>query len=586
MAQPETLYFDIYRDGELIRTEQNSGKAIKIGSHPKTHLHLEDGDVSRLHAVIQKNDEGVSVLDLGSGRGTYVNGDRVTEQQIAHNDVVRVGNTEIHVFFRDERKAAEEAAAVARATHASTQRARDEVLYARRFLSKPAKSDGSVEIAMLFNDFVMAEELFRPPETVTIGAAPINTFPIEHDSIPGESFALVDASGGEPVLKLAPKMSGEVYVGSERTPIREAAMRGGIPLTQDTRARVVVGDVVFFIHRSVKPAIALPVRRQALAPLYFMLLSAGLHAILLGLILFLPPGMGSLSLDGFGNQDRFVQILIEDVEPEPEPEPEVDEGEEEEDQEQQLEEGEEGRAGDEREEDDTNLRMAVEGDLDANDDIELARALADEAVQDRGALQVLNQAGPTSLFGGQANGYDAVMAIGSVSGTDIGASYGTRGLGAYGGGYSGGGRQLAGIGRGAVALRGRSSGQDSNLGRNIRTVRDRETRQPTVSVGTPNINGQLDREIIQRVIRENRRGVVACYNQELQRDPDLEGRVVVAFVIAPSGQVAGASIRESTLNSPSVEDCVARRFRQMRFPEPRGGGTVNVNYPFTFAAGD
>ena len=90
-------------------------------------------------------------------------------------------------------------------------------------------------------------------------------------------------------------------------------------------------------------------QRQALAPLYFMLLSAGLHAILLGLILFLPPGMGSLALDGFGNQDRFVQILIEDVEPEPEPEAEVDEGDEE--QEEELEEGEEGRAGDEREED-------------------------------------------------------------------------------------------------------------------------------------------------------------------------------------------------------------------------------------------
>ena len=584
MALPETLFFDIYRDGELVRSEQNSGKAIKVGSHPKTHLHLEDGEVSRLHAVIQKNEDGISVLDLGSGRGTYVNGERVTEQQLAHGDVVKVGATEIHVFFRDEKKAAAEAAAVARAIDATTQRARDEVLYARRFLAKPSASDGSVEVAMLYHDFVMAEELFHPPQTVTIGPAEGNTFTIEHDAIPSESFALIDTSGGEPVLKLAPKMSGEVYVGSERKSLKEAAKQGGIPLTQDTRARVVIGEIVFFIHRSVRPALALPVQRQALAPLYFMLLSAGLHAILLGLILFLPPGMGSLALDGFGNQDRFVQILIEDVEPEPEPEAEVDEGEEE--QEEELEEGEEGRAGDEREEDEPDRRMAVEGDLSPDQDVELARALANEAVQERGALQVLNQAGPASLFGGQANGYDAVMAIGSVSGSEIGASYGTRGLGAYGGGYSGGGRQLAGIGRGAVALRGRSSGQDSNLGRNIRQVRDRETRQPTVSVGTPNISGQLDREIIQRVIRENRRGVVACYNAELQRDPDLEGRVVVSFVIAPSGAVAGATIRESTLGSSAVEDCVARRFRQMRFPEPRGGGTVNVNYPFTFAAGD
>ena len=295
------------------------------------------------------------------------------------------------MFFRDEEGGDEAAAVAATDDHAAC---RDEVLYAR-FLAKPSASDGSSSAC---SRLVMAE-LFHPPQTVTIG--PAGGVHVEHDAILGGVRADRHL-GGEPVIKLAPKMSGEVYVGSERKSLNEAAKQGGIPLTQDTRARVVIGEIVFFIHRSVRPALALPVQRQALAPLYFMLLSAGLHAILLGLILFLPPGMGSLALDGFGNQDRFVQILIEDVEPEPEPEAEVDEGDEE--QEEEVEEGEEGRAGDEREEDEPDRRMAVEGDLSPDQDVELARALANEAVQERGALQVLNQAGPASLFGGQAYG--------------------------------------------------------------------------------------------------------------------------------------------------------------------------------------
>jgi hypothetical protein len=35
--------------------------------------------------------------------------------------------------------------------------------------------------------------------------------------------------------------------------------------------------------------------------------------------------------------------------------------------------------------------------------------------------------------------------------------------------------------------------------------------------------------------------------------------------------------------SPDVEACLVSRVRQFRFPEPRGGGIVRVNYPFRFA---
>src|SRR5690606_26082799 len=95
-------------------------------------------------------------------------------------------------------------------------------------------------------------------------------------------------------------------------------------------------------------------------------------------------------------QDRFVQLLVEDVEPEPEEVEEIDDGE---DEEEQLAEGDEGRAGEETAEDEP-ARMAIEGDLPEGE-MELARQEAMVEVQDRGALAVLNQQtmGPSSLFG-------------------------------------------------------------------------------------------------------------------------------------------------------------------------------------------
>ena len=597
MAIPPVLFFELYRDGQRIRTDQSAQTAIKIGSHAKSHLHVDDPDVGRVHAVVEKSAQGIFIIDLGSGRGTFVNGERVNKKQLQHRDRIKLGGTEIVLLTHDEKAVA---AAARRRKHAidpRTNRPRDEVLYSRRFLAKPMKTDGAVEIAMLFRDFVMAEELYRPPKTVTIGDSKTADFPVGHGSFEG-NFPLIECSGGEPTLNFAPGMEGELYIGSERFTLEEAieagkARRSGsqasVTLTEETRAKIVLGDVKFFVHRSTRPAVVLPARKGAGTPLLFFLFSAGLHALLLLLIMFLPPGIGGLAFDSFGANDRFVQILIQDAEPEEEfEEDDGDDGDDGDDEEEEeLAEEEEGRAGDEEAEDE-DLRMAIEGDLPEGE-LELMRQEAMDAVQDRGALAVLNQApaGPTSLFGGTASGYDAVTAIGAVQGDGVGASYGTRGLGAYGGGISGGGRHTGrALGAGSMAL-GRSGGGGSDSARRgaMTSLSDREARQPTVQMERPEISGQLDREIIQRVIREHRREIRACYEGELQRDPDLEGRVVVGFVISSDGQVAGSRIAESTLSNSAVEDCVARRVRQWRFPEPRGGGTVNVNYPFVFSPG-
>ena len=106
---------------------------------------------------------------------------------------------------------------------------------------------------------------------------------------------------------------------------------------------------------------------------------------------------------------------------------------------------------------------------------------------------------------------------------------------------------------------------------------------PTVSLGAPGGQSQaLDPAIIRRHVRRNIDKIQLCYEQELPGDPKLAGKVNVRFTIGADGKV----IQASAAGMPTVEDCVAAVISTIQFPPPRGGGIVNVNYPFIFQQAD
>jgi outer membrane biosynthesis protein TonB len=74
-----------------------------------------------------------------------------------------------------------------------------------------------------------------------------------------------------------------------------------------------------------------------------------------------------------------------------------------------------------------------------------------------------------------------------------------------------------------------------------------------------------------------------CYEQGLERRPELRGRVTTRFVIARDGSVAVAAAvaAESDLPDEAVVACVVRAFGALSFPEP-AGGLVTVEYPYVF----
>ncbi len=98
------------------------------------------------------------------------------------------------------------------------------------------------------------------------------------------------------------------------------------------------------------------------------------------------------------------------------------------------------------------------------------------------------------------------------------------------------------------------------------------------------IEGGLDREVIAAIIKESLGQIRYCYERHLSANPDLSGKVQVKFTIGATGMVTAQEIGTTTLKNAMVEGCILRRVARWKFPQPKGGTSVVVTYPFLFKA--
>ncbi len=91
------LTFKIYQRGQLVRTETLNQDVVKVGRLSSAHLRLDDESVSRMHAYIRVQDGEVFISDLGSARGTIVNGQKVEKARLNNGDEILLGETRIVV---------------------------------------------------------------------------------------------------------------------------------------------------------------------------------------------------------------------------------------------------------------------------------------------------------------------------------------------------------------------------------------------------------------------------------------------------------------------------------------------------------
>jgi len=81
---------------EGVRRVELEGGRLSVGKGDRNDIVLDDATVSRLHAALERFDEGWCVTDLGSSNGTYVNGDRIWGlHRLRHGDEVRIGRSRL-----------------------------------------------------------------------------------------------------------------------------------------------------------------------------------------------------------------------------------------------------------------------------------------------------------------------------------------------------------------------------------------------------------------------------------------------------------------------------------------------------------
>jgi TonB family protein len=311
-------------------------------------------------------------------------------------------------------------------------------------------------------------------------------------------------------------------------------------------------------------------------------LSALLHIMFVLIAMVIPPGAAHLELDDVSQRDRFVSIAQpakQDEEDLPDiaaQKPDEASGGEA----SAKHSGEEGAAGS-PDASQTDKRMAIEGPPD-NVEPQIARQRDEQIARSAGVFQ-----NNSSLWSGQASetiGSEALDELGKLDGTTVGASSGAFGWGVSDGGRGNDGDEES-FGMHNIDTSGKAGpGEEGDdYGKDEGDLGPKEELLPEVIPDPPEVDGPLDKEIIQRVVRRHRRELAFCYQSQLQQDRSLEGRIVMKFTISGNGQVISAMTETSTMNNIAVESCLARKIRRWTFPAPSTGALVTVNYPFRFS---
>lgn len=228
---------------------------------------------------------------------------------------------------------------------------------------------------------------------------------------------------------------------------------------------------------------------------------------------------------------------------------------------------------------DSAMRAGGEKGVTVHHPSPMPQGVSNLAVGAASAAGVLGILHAGSLGGASALGQDSAEAMGGLVGTEVGDAYGAGGMGLVGSGRGGGGPGGGTIGLGVLGPIGRGSS-----GSRAGTLSGRRGETPTVLLGTSEVRGWLNRDLIMRIIRRHLPEVRFCYERELIRSAELEGRLIIQLTVGGDGAVIASIVKSSTLGNPLVEQCIANAIRRWDFPKPQGGIVV-ITTPFVLKSG-
>ncbi len=428
-----------------------------------------------------------------------------------------------------------------------------------------------------------------------IGTDAQNEFPTTES--PAASFALIAPRGDDFVFNYSQGMEGEMQVDGQSISLAELQQQGRatpsstapggleVAIPQKARIRVKSGNATFLVTSVPQPKrhpVPLFAALEA-AVLLFFAGSAVAHFGFVFLLWSVPPDQDTALTDMAVNEDTSnkAQTISQEDPPPPEPE-EEEEGEDESGgtgTAMMLEEGKMGKKDSDRAEGQFKMKKTA-------DQEQLARQQAIEQARTAGVLgsAALTQGGNFASITGTgdiSSGFDDLDIQGGLLGNEPGEMAGGFGFGRSGFGPGGGGTGWGTIGTGRYGTIGHGSGTGSGygVGSGRGGMRGRQSSVPQVRIGQPQSVGDLDKAIIRRYIKRNIQKITYCYEKQLLARPGLEGTVGTQFFISPNGTVASSAAKGV---DDEVASCVAAVIKAIEFPKPKGGGGVQVNYPFNF----
>lgn len=399
--------------------------------------------------------------------------------------------------------------------------------------------------------------------------------------LPEDGYKMFEWQGSQYVAHISDKWSGFVDMGEERLTFPELIARGKataygpgqytVALDDDMRLVADLGDDTVVLAQMVPASkkVVSAITDNMDYPFLGIMSFMTFLGVVLGIYLMTappPPENEVMEIP-----DRFVDLLLQQPEPEqpkkdnkPEANPDAGEG--------AKAKKEEGKVGKK----DAKMKQAKGNKVEMQQ-----QQLDKEIAEDAGVLGALREGGELDgVFGSSNLNSDLTGGIGGLIGAK-GTQIGSGGLGSRGSGLGGGGTAE---GLGGLGTKGRGSGA-SGYGSGGGNFGAKGEGGIGRIGGDPIILGALDKSLIDAVIKRHMNQIRYCYQRELTKSPDLSGKITVKFVIAKDGSVSKAEIKSSSMGSPTVESCIADRFRRFQFPEPKGGGIVIVSYPFIFSPG-
>jgi hypothetical protein len=470
----------------------------------------------------------------------------------------------------------------------------------------------TLEVALVHGDAILSVRTYERATDITVGSAPGTQFKIPSEVLGGEQYTLLRAVDGEFALNLANKnLTGDFTRGAKVLSLGEVASERPdrmVKLAAPTRARVEIGSFSLVLRYGEQSKVfgTQALLTQQSEPLVSLLFSAIVHMGLILIMLSLPEDLLFLTRDERAARDNSVQAVHVNKK-------EVVKKEEAKKEEKKEEKKDLKKIYDPTAKTETKLAERAKPDAKKEDRPpslvdRLNRQHNEQALQEFNklsaperqakaremaqntalatelrtspALATLLASNSPSDFKIAAPGvgkYDPLAQNDPTNNFDpFGQPLNDGGMLTPSGNFGPGGP----TGPGGPLVANVFDKRPDGPGGTLRDVNFTDKPLEPKLVELPSrISGELDEKLVQQYIRRHLNEIKWCYQDRLQQNRKLTGKLTLAFTILPSGHVGNPHCTNSTLGDAALESCIANKMSRWKFPQPSDGGVVEVAYP-------